>query len=205
MPANVVITVRDTPPKADLNPPLWAESGLVFNFLASYSARNCTCISPSASNTRPSRFPDCRTCDRFAYFRNPQCVNIHNLFKWDYQTNSDSNSCFLPQSLAKRILAFCTPPFMELRLDNRVMPSPFEMTANTNTATIAHAPCVHKIRSFLDLQCSSLCTFHPLTTWNPKIFFFLCMHYINNDLLIKDGLYSPLASTHFICHKFQWG
>lgn len=96
MPANIVITDRQTHPKADLNPSPWAESGLVFNFLASYRARNCTRISPSASNMRPSLLPDYRTCGGFAYLRNPQCFNIHHLFKWDYQTNSDSNSCFFP-------------------------------------------------------------------------------------------------------------
>lgn len=196
-----------TPPKADLNPSPWAKSRLVFNFLASYSARNCTCISPSTSNTRPSLLPDCKTCDRFAYLGNPQCFNIHNLFKWDYQTNS--NSRFSPQSLAKRILTFCTPPFMEFRLDNRVMPSPFETPANTSTASIAHAPCVHKIRSFLHLQDSWLCGFHPLTTWNPIFYFFFPMHWQGITsimfLLIKNGLYSPLASIQLICHKFQRG
>lgn len=62
---------------------------------------------------------------------------------------------------------------MELRLENRVMPSSFEMFANTNTATTARAPSVHQIRSFLDLQCSWLHTFHPLTTRNPKTYLFL--------------------------------
>lgn len=100
---------RQTPPKADLNPPPWAKSGLLFNFLASYRGRDGSRISPGASNTRPSLLPDYRTCGGFAYLRNPQCFNIHNLFKWDYQTNS--NSCFFPPFISEENPCFLYSSF----------------------------------------------------------------------------------------------
>lgn len=154
-------------PAAGVKPALWAESRLVFNSLPSYSARNCTWIYPSASNVRPSLLPGCRTCDRFAYLRNPQRFNIHNFFKWDYQTNSNSWVFFLITT-EENPRVFVLLLSEELKLDNGVMPSPFEMTANTNITT--------KIRSLWDLQSSWLCTFHSITTWIPNLFF--SVHYL---------------------------
>lgn len=51
MAAKVVTTDRHAPPKTDLNLPPWPESGRVFNFLASYSARNAH-VSPQVHQTR---------------------------------------------------------------------------------------------------------------------------------------------------------
>lgn len=61
------LLLTDTSPKTGLNPSPWAESGLGFNFLASFTAKNCTCISPSTPNARPSLLPGYRICDGFAY------------------------------------------------------------------------------------------------------------------------------------------
>lgn len=138
---SAVSTGRQTFPTFE--PSYVAESNLGFNFPACTSGRSCPCISPNSSPSLPPAagpVTDMLILEICSF-------HIHYLFKWDYQTNSNG---FFPQSLVKTIFDFCVPSFMELKLDDGVTPSSFEMTASTSTGTLQRYPASNP--SFLNFS-----------------------------------------------------